>query len=117
MSWTALAPCPCAARAHPALVAHNGKVFVGLGRSASGDMKDWWEYDMSLNSWSQKSDLPSLKRHHPYQFGIDNKIYTGLGHGSGIFNNWFGYDITNETWDRNDVFTWRRSCGWYTIFL
>ena len=54
MSWTALAPCPCAARAHPALVAHNGKVFVGLGRSASGDMKDWWAYDISLNTWSQK---------------------------------------------------------------
>ena len=61
-------------------------------------MNDWWEYDIALNTWSQKDDLPSLSRHHPYQFGIGDYVYTGFGHGNGIFDDWFRYDITGEAW-------------------
>ena len=99
MSWTELASCPCERRIHPALIAHNGKVFVGLGGgNISGNMKDWWEYDIATNSWSQKANLPSVTRHHPYQFGIGDYVYTGLGHGNGIFNDWYRYDIEEGTW-------------------
>ena len=55
-------------------------------------------HDIESNTWSQKDDLPSLPRHHPYQFGIDDGVYTGFGHGNGIFNNWFRYDIIDEIW-------------------
>ena len=48
--------------------------------------------------WSQKDNFPSLPRHHPYQFGIGDYVYTGFGHGNGIFNDWYRYDIAGETW-------------------
>ena len=39
-----------------------------------------------------------MPRHHPYQFGIGDFAYTGFGHGNGIFDNWFRFDIADETW-------------------
>ena len=35
LSWTELASCPCSGRAHPALVAQNGKIVVGMGNGDS----------------------------------------------------------------------------------
>ena len=100
MSWTELESCPCEARIHPAMIAQNGKVFVGLGGGqTSGNMKDWWEYDIATNTWTQKADFPSVPRHHPYQFGIGNYVYTGFGHGNGIFFDWYRYDIEAGTWE------------------
>jgi len=49
-TWTELAECPCEARIHPAMVAQNGKIFVGMGGGTFGDLKDWWIYDMELIS-------------------------------------------------------------------
>jgi len=100
-TWTELASCPCSERIHPAMIAHNGKIFVGLGGSNIGDLNDWWIYDIASNTWTQGTDFPSLRRHHPYQFGIDNYIYVGFGHGgSNIFITWYRYDPDTDTWDQ-----------------
>ena len=97
--WTEKASCPCTARTHPAFIAEDGKVFVGLGGGPNGDMDDWWEYDMATDSWSQKPDFPASERHHPYQFGIDGMIYVGFGHnGPNIYNEMYRYDPSTEQW-------------------
>lgn len=108
--WEELAPCPCKGRRHPAMVAVNGKIFVGLGDAPSENLKDWWEFDIETNSWKQLPDLPSLERHHPYYFGIDNDVYVGLGHGTKrdengkfIYKSWFKWSSeTNEWTQLND---------------
>ncbi len=99
-SWTELATCSCLRRTHPTLVAHNGKVFVGLGGGEASNLNDWWEYDIATDTWAQKPDFPSAPRHHPFQFGIDEYIYTGFGHGNGfISDRWYRYDPVAEIWD------------------
>ena len=97
--WRELASCPCQARIHPAFIAHNDKIFVGLGGSSNGNLKDWWEYDMATDSWSQKPSFPAANRHHPFQFGLGDYIYTGFGHGNNfISNEWYRYDPATEEW-------------------
>jgi N-acetylneuraminic acid mutarotase len=100
--WTELASCPCAARRHPALVASQGKIFMGLGdNSTVGNLNDWWEYDIATDNWTQKTLFPGFNRHHPYQFAIGDNVYVGFGHGnqgSQIYKDWYSYNPTLDTW-------------------
>lgn len=100
--WEPLADCRCTGRAHPAMVAVAGKVFVGMGNDGFGaDLNDWWEYDIATDEWTQKPDLPASVRHHPFYFAIDDYAYVGFGHHSvDIFNDMYRYDPATEEWER-----------------
>lgn len=110
--WTQLESCPCEGRRHPALVAANGKVFVGMGdNQQSGNMNDWWEYNIETNTWKQQTNLPSLPRHHPYYFEIGDDVYVGLGHGTArdesnnfIYKSWFKWDTNEDIWTQMNDF-------------
>ena len=99
-TWTQLTSCPCTPRTHPAMVATDTKIYVGLGGAEGGiDLKDWWEYDIATDVWTQKTDFPSTERHHPYYFEIDNIPYVGFGHhGANIFNDFYKYDPATDSW-------------------
>lgn len=100
-TWSELSACPCTARSHPAFVTHNGKIYVGMGSYALGNLNDWWVYDITSDSWSQKIDFPSHERHHPYQFAVGDFVYSGFGHGDvspNIYDNWYKYDPVNNNW-------------------
>lgn len=100
-SWRELSRCPGLPRHHPAFVALNGKLFVGLGGNLSlGDLKDWWVYDIATDTWEKKSDLPASARHHPFYFGIGDYVYAGMGHsGPIIFDDLYRYDLSTDTWE------------------
>lgn len=97
-SFTELPTCPCEGRGHPALVAHNDKVFMGAGGGGSNNRNDWWEYDMLTMLWTQKADIPGEGRHHPFQFASGQYVYVGGGH----VDNWSRYDILTEEWTAID---------------
>ena len=113
-SWSQKASFPGNGRNHPAMVSVGDKVFVGCG-SNTANLGDWWEYDINSDSWSQKPDIPGNDRHHPYYFGIGNYAYVGFGHGSVpgpgsnstgsfIYNDFYRYDPSNDTWLQLDNF-------------
>tara|TARA_B100000508_G_scaffold138385_1_gene134370 strand:- start:54772 stop:55851 length:1080 start_codon:yes stop_codon:yes gene_type:complete len=107
--WTELTPCPCAERIHPTFVIEDGLLFVGMGNNdIDGNLKDWWEYDIANDSWRQLTDLPGGPRHHPYMFSANGDVYTGLGHGNGpgtvVYDDWYKWDIQNETWTQLNDF-------------
>lgn len=95
LSFTELPSCPCEGRGHPALIAHNDKIYMGSGTDSEGDLKDWWEYDMLTQVWTQKEDIPGTDRHHPFFFGSDNKVYVGGGH----VDSWHSFDMITEEWE------------------
>ncbi len=98
-TWTELASCPCAGRRHPAFVAVNDAIYVGLGDGFAGNLDDWWKYDMTTDSWSQLPDLPGPGRHHPFQFVANGQVYAGLGHnGPFIYDDWYRLDPATDTW-------------------
>jgi hypothetical protein len=92
------------------MIVVNNKIFVGCGNNASGNLGDWWEYDVLTNVWTQKSNIIGNNRHHPYYFGIGNYAYVGFGHGSlpgpgsnpssspYIYNDFYKYDPAIDTW-------------------
>ena len=103
------------------MVIESNKIFVGLGSNLSGNLDDWWEYDINLNSWTQLPSFIGLPRHHPYYFGIDNKIYVGFGHGDNvlsqlnIFNDFYVWDIEQNAWSQLNNFPGEES-RWNSIF-
>ena len=90
--FTQLPSCPCTGRVHPALIAVDGKVYVGAG-GASGNLNDFWEYDIASQTWAQRTNLPG-NRHHPYQFTLNGDIYIGNGH----LSSWYRFDPASNTW-------------------
>lgn len=98
-SWSRKTPCPCTARAHPAFIAMDGKIYVGLGGSSGGDLNDFWEYDIATDKWSKMPNLPANPRHHPFQFGISPYLYAGMGHGGPIiYKDLYRYDPSIKKW-------------------
>lgn len=100
--WTQLSSCPCTPRIHPAFVAHQGNIYVGMGSTSGiGNLNDWWQYNIASDTWTQKPDLPDHPRHHPFQFAMGDFVYAGFGHGSEepkIYKTWYRFDPSDDTW-------------------
>ena len=74
-TFTQLSPLPGPARFHPAMVAVQADrgqgaewlIYVGCGSGVTSDgrginLKDWWEYRVNTNAWTQRDDLPGPAR-------------------------------------------------------
>lgn len=107
-TWKQLASLPGLARRHPCFsITENGKLYVGLGDGPdeNGDFdpgfKDFWEYDIASNSWTQMPDLPAAGRHHPYHFAIGNDVYVGFGDNHAvIFKDFYKLSSISKTWTK-----------------
>ncbi len=98
--WKELTKCACFARHHPAFLALNNKLYVGLGSSNFGNLKDWWEYDIASDVWTRKKEFPGVARHHPYYFTLGEYVYVGFGHADAfqIKKDFYRYDPATDTW-------------------
>ena len=61
-------------------------------------MKDLWEYDPAVNSWTRKADLPGSARSAATAFTIGMRAYVGTGFNGGFFNDFYEYDHVQNNW-------------------
>ena len=59
------------------------KGYIGCGSTSAGFQKDFWVWDQTTNTWTQKMDIPGAGRSEPVGFSIGAHGYIGTG---GIFN-------------------------------
>jgi len=78
----------------------GNKGYIGTGRNnCSGYLKDFWEYDPSTNTWTQKANFGGTGRQEAEGFSIGNKGYIGIGYEyAAQANDFWEYDPTNDTW-------------------
>ena len=73
--------------------------YMGLGHvnGAGADIsyRDWWEYNPSTDSWTQKSDYP-VANHGAVSFNLNQKIY--VGGGSALAGQFYAYDPLMNAW-------------------
>ncbi|MCX6312706.1 MAG: hypothetical protein NT084_13870 [Bacteroidetes bacterium] len=76
------------------------KGYVCTGQGDNTDfLKDNWEYDPSLDVWTQKADFPGSARRGAVAFVIDGIAYVGTGEdASGLRKDFFKYDPVNNIW-------------------
>jgi len=80
-------------------MAIGNKGYIGLGHYNGGGFNyiksDWWEYDPSSNTWSQKADYP-FPTYAASWFTIGSKGYVGAGVSAG--NSFYSYDPVANVW-------------------
>ena len=104
-AWTQKANYGGTARHRCASFAIGNKGYIGLGHINSGPLgnvlyEDFWEYDPSSNSWSQKANFGGGLRYHTISFTIGNKAYVGTGRNefSAYERDLWEFDPIENTW-------------------
>lgn len=98
-TWTKMADIPGPGRHRGTGIAIGNKGYIGLGHyNGTGNnimLDDWWEYDPSNNTWTQKADFPMVN-YAPLAFGMSTKGYIGGGITGG--SSFYEFDPMLNTW-------------------
>lgn len=99
--WTQKANISIARSTHFAFTI-NDKAYIGCGVDANNlDLEDFWEYDPSTNTWTQKADFTGGERREMSSFSVGNYGYAGQGRNvssGNIFSDYYKYDPSNNSW-------------------
>ncbi len=77
-----------------------------LGEAGAGVYpKDFYKFDPALNQWTPIADFPGAGRETGIAYSVNGKGYVGLGvafenTGTTVFNDFWRYDPTNNTWNQ-----------------
>lgn len=101
--WTKMSDLPGKGRHRGTGIAIGHKGYIGLGHyNGTGVnimLSDWWEYDPSNNTWTQKADFIGNNGNGNYAalaFGMESKGYIGGGITGG--SNFYEFDPATNTW-------------------
>lgn len=83
----------------------GSKGYVGLGDDGNNVFSDFWEYDPSTDTWTQKANFPGVARTTAVGFSSDTKGYVGCGDASpGLKKDFWEYDPISNTWTQKANF-------------
>lgn len=106
-AWTQKANFGGGIRAAASGFAIGSKGYIGTGTSAldnSGLSNDFWEYDPSTNTWTQKANISGSVRVNAVGFSIGTKGYLGTGSGDmeggggPYYKDFWEYDPACNAW-------------------
>lgn len=107
-SWDTIADYPGNAGRGAFAIGDSNLAYVGGGlinASSSSYHKDFWEYDPSGNSWTQKADFPFGERANGVIFQHNGKVYAGLGNKAGVaHDDFWEYDPSINSWTQKSDF-------------
>ncbi len=105
--WTQKTSGPAIGRVHPAFSVVGDRVYIGQGQQDGNfaDLDDWYEYNATTDTWTQKTDFMSL-RHHGAGATVGNVIYVGTGHHlDTMHDDWYAYNADTDSWEVKSDFT------------
>lgn len=113
-TWTQLAAFPGGNRNYAIGFSINGKGYISCGYNGSSANMEMWEYDATLDSWTQKTSGPTVGRIHPAFSVVGDRVYLGQGQQNGNFmdlDDWYEYNATTDTWTVKTNFMSERHHG------
>jgi N-acetylneuraminic acid mutarotase len=96
--WTRKADFGGAGRSYATGFSIGTRGYIGTGYNQpppDNDLKDFWEYDPSADSWTQKADFSGCARIDASGFSIGNRGYIGTGTGHilpGVYNDFWEFN-------------------------
>jgi len=87
---------------------NRSKGYIGTGfNSDFTPVRDFWEYDPSTNSWTQKADFGGAARGIAVGFSIGDRGYVGTGANAGFspFRDFWEYNPSLNIWIRRADFS------------
>ncbi len=107
-TWTQLAPLPDtdeglgivggAARNSASAFAIGNKGYIGLGYDGKNYLKDFWEIDVTTNTWTKRDDFPGSARNGAIGFAVLGKGYFGGGFDDNYQKDLYVFDPTTNLW-------------------
>jgi N-acetylneuraminic acid mutarotase len=87
-------------RHHAAGFAINGMGYLGTGEDDLGNqLNDWWMYNPSSDTWTQKNNITMAARSYCGSFSIGSKGYITCGNtASSYLSSLWEYDPTTDAW-------------------
>lgn len=84
----------------------GGKAYLGTGFNGSSCLNDFWEYDPTNNTWTQKANFPGTARYGAASFSIGNKGYVGTGVdcSNNLYQDIWEYNPATNTWTQKNNF-------------
>ncbi len=98
--WSQITSMPAGtARSSAVAFAANNKGYVGTGYDGFNYLNDFYELDLTSNTWTKKADFTGSPRYEAVAFGIADQGYVGTGFdGSNALKDFYQYDPTKDTW-------------------
>ncbi|CAN5509278.1 hypothetical protein BH11BAC2_BH11BAC2_25620 [soil metagenome] len=108
-SWSAQNLFSNLSRSYSVTFVINGKGYFGTGAFASGSnnifLKDFWEYDPTSDTWTQKADYAGNERTGASGFSTANFGYVGLGADQlTTYKDFWQFDPNGNVWTAKAVF-------------
>ncbi|MFN8286277.1 MAG: LamG-like jellyroll fold domain-containing protein [Chitinophagales bacterium] len=109
-TWTQKADLTGAVRRDAVGFSIGAKGYIGTGMNCSAgigyEYNDFWEYDPSNNTWTQKANFGGTGRFLASGFGLNGKGYLGLGViGFSTYpTDFWQYDPVGDTWTQQTNF-------------
>ena len=107
-TWTQKANFGGVSREYAVGFSIGNKGYIGTGLAGGGayyaPCKDFWEYDPSTNTWTQKADFAGVARWGAVGFSIGTKGYIGTGYGGSLLKDFWEYDPSTNTWTQKADF-------------
>lgn len=106
-SWTQKADFGGTARSGAVGFSIGTKGYIGTGETDYPEyhvLKDFWEYDPAVNSWTRKKDFGGSARCWSAGFAAGNKGYIGTGINETYLKDFWEYDPAKNTWTRKAAY-------------
>jgi len=113
ISFQKTAAIPGVGRASAVAFAVNGKGYVTLGRDGNpaDSLRECWQYDPTLDSWSKKTIFPGVARVKAMAAVVNGNAYIGLGYEpyvstyvNGNYTDFWMYDPVSNSWTQKADF-------------
>lgn len=77
----------------------GNSIFVGTGSNGSAITSDFWEFNTTTNTWTQRNPFPGAARVDAVGFSLNGKGYIGGGiNGNVNFKDFYQYDPISGNW-------------------
>ena len=115
MAETSKSPFPGQPRGRAIAFVIADKAYYGMGNPGITFSDELWEYDISNDSWTQKTSMPSIQfsnRDFPVAFAIGNNGYVGTGKSLAGSKDFWQYQPATDSWNSMpDVLGFTRFAG------
>lgn len=101
--WVRKADFPGTARSGAVGFTINGKGYLGTGYNGDNgedELSDFWEYDPTTDTWTQKADFAGTARYGAIGFAINGNGYVGTGYDGSQQKDFYKYDATTDSWEQ-----------------
>lgn len=81
------------------------KLYIGIGQASTGNLTEFWEYNISSGVWTQKADYPAMSL--PKQgagFSVGNKGYVIMSPDTLGYPGFWEYDPAADKWTAKGYF-------------